>query len=715
MRGSWAVWVFAGLTAGCAGGGGWDRGDAGGGGAGASCLRSQDCAGGLLCVALVCSAPVVDGGTGDAGASGGEGDTCLRSADCRTPLRCVSMVCTRVADGGTSSGGASSGAVATSSAPSGSGGTASAVASSSNASHTPGSSSWSGVAWDAGAADAGAADAAGADGGADAGPLQPGCAGAGPGPRGTGGCCRAPGECASGLCVAGMCSAPCSVDEHCRVEETASPLPAGTRLRCGDYPSLTGRACLPGSLTSCGGGAACTEGESCVLGWSAADGGPLLPALQCTADRSTGAPVDGPCRSLADCRQFGPHPAQCSDGVCRAACGDGVACGEGRVCLAAGAAADAAGVCTGVVCGDAPAGQDDVCGAGEVCAPSSDVTVPGAAFTPRCRPVLPGSLPPGDACPGGEGAACRHGVCAEGACSKLCQWDGDCPAALPFCAERPITGPSAPAVAAVCVSVPTDRQLCRREADCGIAGCAFLDQRSLFSACTVEGRSALSDPACGPSRACAAGRVCLLDPAGTWRCAQRGRVGEACRSPDDCLSGACAAAGGLVPHGALAAEPGRCTSRCATAADCAAGMDCHGVPAVTVVTADSAFVVWHPLCWPWNNFHPCSAAAPCAGGECDADSATCHHPAAGVGAACGVASPCALGLRCGADHTCVREGCVPRTSGSGCQASETCVATGPITGECRRACTTTADCGAGAGLVCVDTDADQQPDACYLR
>jgi hypothetical protein len=702
-----ALWWLAGCSASSGGDG---SSSSGAGTVGDSCLSAADCRLGLACVGLVCTdTRPGDGGRQDSGVLGGPGDSCLRSADCQSQLRCVMMMCSYAPDGGgeSSSGGGSSGASSGggtgSSSGNASGSQASNSSSSSTASSNTGSSGTSSgtVVTDGGPADSGA----------DAGPAVSGCGAAEPTPRGTGGCCEGPADCISGLCIQGMCSAQCELPEHCAITATHTPFPEGTALRCAPYPVAGGRACLPGSLLPCGDGTACAPGESCALAFiTDADAG-VTTALRCTADRLLGAAGEAPCRKAWDCRAFNVATNACQEGLCRDACGAGVSCAAPQECGAEARARDGAGLCRGSACGAAPSGQDDLCLPGEACVPSARAN---GAFTPRCRPKDPSAGAPGDPCDDANPWTCQHGLCVDGACSKLCQWDGDCPSATPFCLETVVGTPTAPLTVAACVGIPISQQLCLRDGDCGRAGCQFLGGRSLFSRCTVAGTSDPADAPCGASRYCPDGRACLPDPTGTLRCALRGRTGEPCQRGDECASGLCATPEGLLEGDADASAAGQCSARCSTAWDCAATQVCRAVDRTTVESTAGTLNVRHPLCWPANDFQPCSeGAAACTASQCNATLDVCETPAGTVGQRCATAADCAAGLRCDSDGVCVREGCTPRMSGLGCGLGETCVSTGPITGVCRPACSAAGPCtNVAPGLTCQDTDGDQVPDAC---
>ncbi len=612
------------------------------------------------------------------------------------------MVCTDPPDGGGSSGGGSSG-----------GGSSSGGNSSGGGSSGGGSSSTGGVG-DAGRTDAGGVDAGVVgDAGVDAGLIiRSGCANPGPAPRGVGGCCTQANDCVSGLCIQGMCSALCSQESHCAITASATPFAAGTVLTCGNHPTSTGRACLPGTLAACDDVTPCASGESCALALRTGDAG-VTADRRCTTNRVMAGSVGDPCNGPNACTTFHPASDSCRQGICRQVCDATGGCDGTLDCVPLKTGQPLLGLCEGAACGSLPTGQDDACGANETCVLTSSPSTPDAPVT-RCAPVLPGTRSVGDACTPANARECSGQLCLDNRCTRLCQWDGDCPAALPFCAEGAFV-PDAPGVTvAVCSQAPPLDQLCLREADCGLLGCTFLDARSLFSSCGVQGNAMASDPPCGPQRACDPGRLCLPDAAGSLRCAVRGAVGELCTSASQCRSGACLTSDGTA---ALPGETARCAARCETADDCGSAMACRAVAGPVVETMLMSFPVLHPLCTPLEPpTAPCAQDSDCTGASrgttCDDPTGACHTPSARTGAACTADHGCDLGLRCSA-QMCVRDGCIPNASGNGCQGNETCVITSPITAECRPSCASTAACtGINPALVCQDTNGDQLADAC---
>ena len=683
--------VLAGL--GCSASPGDFSSDGGGGVEGESCLRNSDCLTPLACVALRCTRQLPDASVPDSGHLSNLGESCLRSADCVPPLRCVQMTCEEPMLSSSSSGGGSSGGGSSSSG-------ASASSSSSSSSSGSGASSSSGDVPDGGYPDAGAVDAA---------VLQPaGCGMADPIPRGTGACCTNPSDCVSGLCIQGMCSAQCSEPSHCAITATSTPFQDNATLSCAPYPTLAGRACLPGSLAPCTQDSECADDELCAVAHASMGDGGFALERRCTAARRNGATTDNPCTTSADCSLFNPAGGECLQGVCRAVCGDGEMCPGRQECTPLVGNAEL-GLCQGAPCGEAPAGVDALCEVEQVCVPAPDPAAPGG-FVPRCAPAAANALPVGAACTEAQANRCSNRACVDGRCTRLCQWDGDCPSALPFCLERPLAWAGDQPVA-VCASLPASNQLCQRESDCGVSGCAFVGERSLFSTCTVQGTSLLTDTLCGDFRKCDDGKVCMPDTYGTLRCTPRGRVGDVCNEANDCLSGVCADANGPLGNGGVG--PGRCSSRCLTAADCDQGMACRSVPSVAVVTPGAPFYVFQPLCLPLSQTPACASSQQCVnmalGTTCDLATGVCHTSSATVGHTCDAQADCQLGLTC-ADGACVREGCIPYFSGvTGCSNGEVCVETSPITAECRLECSSTSQCQAvNPTLQCLETS----PRAC---
>ena len=214
--------------------------DGSGSGPGESCIRTTDCASGLTCINLTCTAERPDSGNSDASRPGQVGDSCVRTIDCEMPLRCVSQRCAISEDGG----------------------------------YPPDAS-------------------ASSSGGGDGGYRGVGCEEPGPAPRGVGGCCQEAADCSSALCIAGACSAPCTSDNDCTVDAPTTPFVITAVFTCGAYPmSATGRACLPGSLQACVPGG-CPAHEACVpIGSRDADGG-VVVTLRCTSRRVGGVLAGG--------------------------------------------------------------------------------------------------------------------------------------------------------------------------------------------------------------------------------------------------------------------------------------------------------------------------------------------------------------------------------------------------------------------------------------
>ncbi|MEW5852418.1 MAG: hypothetical protein AB2A00_26760 [Myxococcota bacterium] len=693
------------LLAGCeACNGGNGDGDAGGprSGLGESCTRTADCSEGLACVALTCVELPSDAGAPDAARLGGLGDSCLRTADCLSPYRCVAQVCSVVPDAGPPDA----------SPPDATRPDAAALdASVPDAAAPPD---------DAGTRDAARVDAAGTDAGAsldaavhDVGFLRAeGCAFPGPTPRGTGGCCRTSADCASGMCIRGMCSAVCQLDEHCAVTAPATPFRSSVTLACVDHYQGGGRVCLPGSLAPCEDDEGCADDESCVFAYARSDGGGLVTQRRCTANRVGGKKPGGSCTLSADCEVFEPGAASCVGGICRTHCDEQTPCAHDGECViipVADGGAPPTGYCLGPHCGSPPASQDTVCGDGGACVPQQSPV--SSSWNLRCEPLVSPGIPVGGACEPSTAATCDHRMCVEDRCTQLCHSDVDCPSTLPFCAVRPLDT-AASGVFAVCVAPPPNAQACRREGDCGGLGCRFLSDRSYFAHCVATGSSDPADMVCGPGRTCPPGQLCLPDTAtGTMRCAQRLNVGARCSSRDTCRSGPCMDRDGVPASTADAMERRTfCSARCQTAADCGQNMECRSTVSTVVPTDEDTPPLVQPLCWPLTPaLNVCSLGVECLGSgrgdSCDPSSGACFTANATVGAACLQDHDCELGLRCGSPTgepgLCVRDGCIPGTSGGGCAGDEVCVPTSPLTAECRRACASGADCLlVNAELVC---------------
>jgi hypothetical protein len=411
------------------------------------------------------------------------------------------------------------------------------------------------------------------------------------------------------------------------------------------------------------------------------------------------------CVGAGDCRAFEVALDTCRHSACRTHCDEGGSCPS--LDLVCRPLISGGGICDGLPCGQDLGGRDAHCPTGQVCVP--DVSGASESWSARCSPARSGLLTDGAPCDDDQSFMCEHRMCTSDVCSHLCASDADCSSEAPFCAVRTTDISNLTTEMAACINPPPDAQACHSEAECGLLGCQFLDDRSAFSACTLEGTSYTTDPLCAADRSCPSKQVCLPAADEQYRCTDRLEVGAQCYASERCRSGVCIDRDG-VEATAVSSRASYCSSRCQTAADCGLNMTCRNV-----VTSESNStglpLILHPMCWPLAPpTSACTTGDACTDGTtCDLATGACYTPGMGSGYPCVQDADCDLGLRCGSPtgipNACVREGCIPSTESTGCAPDEVCVSTGSITAECRRVCADDSDCIAvNSSLTCGDAD-----------
>jgi hypothetical protein len=223
-------------------------------------------------------------------------------------------------------------------------------------------------------------------------------------------------DCKSGMCLhfpAGgphaFCSIPCS--------GAGADCPDRYLCQTGAEPPV--EACLPDVLDgACGSNADCPPEQVCVLSGTLA--GPT-----CRDPFSSGAEPGEVCNETRPCRNF----LCLAEGLCGAVCRSGSDCPAGFICDYIETLIETGQKVFSRICVPDPGSMrpcriDGDCPAAEVC--TLELNPWGTALEGRCAPRwASGAL--GQAC--AAAFDCENRICpANGACTRLCVSDGDCPA-----------------------------------------------------------------------------------------------------------------------------------------------------------------------------------------------------------------------------------------------------------------------------------------------
>lgn len=457
--------------------------------------------------------------------------------------------------------------------------------------------------------------------------------------------------CPSGeVCASGACALSCPVGQLACAGKCVDP--STDRVHCGAAGGCEGGAagasCAPGELCAAGSCAtSCPQGQLACAG-KCVD--PLTDRLHCGATATcAGADAGASC------------PQVCAGGVCSEVCPTGfVECGGSCVDPDVDPAhCGAAGDCAGANAGDSCA-ADEVCsgGACTVSCPSGQIACGGRCADPLTDRIFCGASPPcsataaGEACPAGE--VCSLGLCAVECQSGLVACGGRCvdPASSP--AHCGATGDCAGPNAGVACG---GGEVCA-DGTCGYACPA--DQLDCGGRCVDPATDRMFCGASGDCSGAGAGAVCA---AGTW-----------------CQGGACL---GTCPAGQLVCG-NRCVDPETDRAYCGASAACTGGTSCGAGTLCSA-----GACIP-----TCAAPLVACGGTCvdpRYDPAHC-----GAFGACTGAS---AGSTCAASKFCWLGTCSSIVCGSGltdCAGTCTNLQTSATScGGCGVACTGGATCVAG--------------------
>ncbi|MBN2493108.1 MAG: hypothetical protein JXR96_00850 [Deltaproteobacteria bacterium] len=317
---------------------------------------------------------------------------------------------------------------------------------------------------------------------------------------------------------------PCALDDG---------QPCSPQDRC-----RTGICSLDGFCTPvCASDSDCPSLFGCTRFGLPLPGGPEADLLACRPIQLMGLELGEPC-TPDGCRQgFCLEPAQtwphafCAQ-TCRPESAD---CPDRYACLET---PDGEWACQPAMPGG-ECDRDADCGQGEVCAAAE----PGARLL-QCAITATGSAAPGEPC--SATGDCQHGICTlRGRCASACLDSQDCPAPLVCDLDMLWTAGGGPVHARLCVDEPGSLDVCRRDADCP-AGELCMPEPGPWDG-GVRARCRTSREGAGPGEACGSAADCA-----NAFCTPRDRCSTACASDADCPEGlACVALEARFADGAL--------------------------------------------------------------------------------------------------------------------------------------------------------------------